>query len=532
MGAEFETIQNNYRIGNLPSTWTTQDWPTILVLCRDFYNSVKPMGPSRRENITDNGIGDLVAHKKKIREWFMNPTKFQNDIDYIHRLHPDKCIFHLTKSHPTCDCHVKKEYDKFLSNKKSSSTSSGTDSTDNLRQIMEDVYEDALADDALEVSHEDNDTNEDSLIYFFRLTNHYLRLVKSDARVSRHDMKYPIIADSGANFHMFCDKEFFQFITPACGKVILGDGKKTLDVKGVGTISCSIGGHMLTIPNVRYIPDLAESIYSLFLHIQNPDHGLESSFETGLHLIFPGFKTKALLGVNDIYLDAHLTSTSSETCAFFEGPACPTPDAFCSHLTTFQSALDHETNILDNIILHLQEYYKTIETKRQLDLEVPAGFRRDTNHQKLYNNYLRSVISSQLDDRPSIESPVVEDSTLIDHPVDTNSSSFDINCPIVRAVDKASSSLPNVISMSEDYLRSCTGFRRLDTFKQQFHHLYQSTVKLDHTPADAILDSGHFANMKKKNRNTSPIPRSSYFGETIHVDIVFGPEVSVGNVKL
>ncbi len=223
------------------------------------------MGPSRRENITDNGIGDLVAHKKKICEWFMNPTKFQYDIDYIHRLHPDKCIFHLTKSHPTCDCHVKKEYDKFLSNKKSSSTSSGTDSTGNLRQIMEDVYEDALADDALEVSHEDNDTNEDSLIYFFRLTNHYLRLVKSDASVSRHDMKYPIIADSGANFHMFCDKEFFQFITPACGKVILGDGKKNLDVKGVGTISCSIGGHMLTIPNVRYIPDLAESIYSLFL---------------------------------------------------------------------------------------------------------------------------------------------------------------------------------------------------------------------------------------------------------------------------
>ncbi len=33
LGTEFETIQSNYRIGNLPSQWNTQDWPTLLVLC-------------------------------------------------------------------------------------------------------------------------------------------------------------------------------------------------------------------------------------------------------------------------------------------------------------------------------------------------------------------------------------------------------------------------------------------------------------------------------------------------------------------
>jgi hypothetical protein len=33
LGTEFESIQHNYRIGNLPSQWMTQDWPTLLVLC-------------------------------------------------------------------------------------------------------------------------------------------------------------------------------------------------------------------------------------------------------------------------------------------------------------------------------------------------------------------------------------------------------------------------------------------------------------------------------------------------------------------
>jgi hypothetical protein len=63
-----------------------------------------------------------------------------------------------------------------------------------------------------------NDTNDEVLHYFARVTNHYLRLVKGNpSLVSRHDMKYPIIADSGANDHMFREIEFFHSLTPAIG---------------------------------------------------------------------------------------------------------------------------------------------------------------------------------------------------------------------------------------------------------------------------------------------------------------------------
>jgi hypothetical protein len=74
-------------------------------------------------------------------------------------------------------------------------------------------------------------------------------------------MQYPIIADSGTNFHMFCALEFFESMTPMSGKVILGDGKTSLDIKGLRTVKMQFGYNILSVENVRCVPDLAESIY-------------------------------------------------------------------------------------------------------------------------------------------------------------------------------------------------------------------------------------------------------------------------------
>jgi hypothetical protein len=84
--------------------------------------------------------------------------------------------------------------------------------------------------------------------------------------------------------------------------------------------------------------------------------------------------------------------------------------------------------------------------------------------------------------------------------------------------------------MSEDFLRACVGFRRVDTIKQHLPNLYSDTIRLASLPADAILDSGDLSTIRKSARNTTPVPRSTYFGEVMHVDIAFGPEVSVGNI--
>jgi hypothetical protein len=128
------------------------------------------------------------------------------------------------------------------------------------------------------------------LLYFARLSKHYLRLVKnpSESSQSRHTMTFLVIADR--------DRQFFSTLSPATGNVILSDGKTTVSILGVGTVLCTVNGHQLEIPNVRYVPGLNELIYSLHLHIQSPSHGLESSYEKGLFFRFSTFTTKAIIG--------------------------------------------------------------------------------------------------------------------------------------------------------------------------------------------------------------------------------------------
>ncbi len=73
--------------------------------------------------------------------------------------------------------------------------------------------------------------------YFARVTNHYLRLVKTSPSLNaRYTMKFPTIADSGANQHMFKELQFFESMRPATGKVILGDGVTSLAIRGIGTV--------------------------------------------------------------------------------------------------------------------------------------------------------------------------------------------------------------------------------------------------------------------------------------------------------
>jgi len=104
LGPEFESIQNNFRINNLPDAWKTQDWPSFSVLCRDYYNSVKPTGVERKSS--PESTFDKETHQKKIREWFLNPTKFCQQIESEQRHHPNKCIYHLSKTHQTSNCAV------------------------------------------------------------------------------------------------------------------------------------------------------------------------------------------------------------------------------------------------------------------------------------------------------------------------------------------------------------------------------------------------------------------------------------------
>jgi hypothetical protein len=159
--------------------------------------------------------------------------------------------------------------------------------------------------------------------------------------------------------------------------------------------------------------------------------------------------------------------------------------------------------------------------KRDQNTPVPKGFWQSSTHQQLY----LPEPSYSLDIDPL---EFFEDSILSPSPIPNDSSG--LNVPIIRCVDKPSTSLSKKITFSEDLIRASVGFHRIDSIKKYLPELYQDTVKLDSTPADAVFDLGDIATLCKSPRHTSPVPRPPCFDDVVHMDIVFGPEVSIGNI--
>jgi hypothetical protein len=166
--------------------------------------------------------------------------------------------------------------------------------------------------------------------------------------------------------------------------VILGDSKTTLNIHGIGQIKCLIGTQTLIINNVHFVPDLAESIYSLFLLIKQQQHGIQSSYDDGLHLKFPNFTTKTIVGSADIYLDAiphpDNPTTASDVLCSMSGSSI---SDYCHHTVIQENDIEHNKD--KNLLQSLRQYYSEVKTKRQLNLNRPAGFRSSSTLQKDYN---------------------------------------------------------------------------------------------------------------------------------------------------
>lgn len=67
LGSEFESIQHNYCIGNLPAQWHTKDWPTLLSLCHDYYNLVCPYGTGKKDQSGDQVVYHIALPSRRKR---------------------------------------------------------------------------------------------------------------------------------------------------------------------------------------------------------------------------------------------------------------------------------------------------------------------------------------------------------------------------------------------------------------------------------------------------------------------------------
>lgn len=132
--------------------------------------------------------------------------------------------------------------------------------------------------------------------------------------------------------------------------------------------------------------------------------------------------------------------------------------SLCQNIKQFKTDLQQETKYLDSLLRDLCQYYNTVRTKHQLNLEVPAGFRKSTCHQQMFKEFtptqktyqlIQDASSPTIDDTPlnaDSHDLVVDDSSSIynigsDIPTNhfisyKHSSSTVIHIPIVRVVNQ------------------------------------------------------------------------------------------------
>jgi len=87
--------------------------------------------------------------------------------------HPGKCLYHLTKSHPTCDCYIKKECEELVATRKPEGLAL-TYCNWSTNNIKEELDEEIVDDDITDTFPESNDTNEKDLflLSILKITNY------------------------------------------------------------------------------------------------------------------------------------------------------------------------------------------------------------------------------------------------------------------------------------------------------------------------------------------------------------------------
>ena len=188
----------------------------------------------------------------------------------------------------------------------------------------------------------------------------------------------------------------------------------------------------------------------------------------GLFIKFPQFCTQANIGDDDIYLDMAPADLSNMDNSSFDTTAKVDTSDFCRHITQLNSDIQKETIHLDNTLKDLRQYYASVKTKCQLGFDVPAGCRQDNDLQRQFRSHTPPRRSSLEESQSTSTDKVHLDTSLdsislplqlgssitsellpiIDHD-STVSLPEPLPIPLVRSVDKPSTSLPKHMSMSE-----------------------------------------------------------------------------------
>ena len=103
--------------------------------------------------------------------------------------------------------------------------------------------------------------------------------------------------------------------------------------------------------------------------------------------------------------------------------------------------------------------------------------------------------------------------------------------PPVRAVDKANTSLPSVITMSRDDLRHALGWRNIDKVMKHLTAIAKPTIHIADPTPEPMESIGPVSTVDKRRANTTPVLPPQQYADVFHMDIVYGTGKAIGGIR-
>ena len=224
---------------------------------------------------------------------------------------------------------------------------------------------------------------------------------------------------------MFNNRQLFCTFNPhsPITHVTLGYGETKRTCEGIGTIDIVIYSKVrVQIHNVLFVPTLTESLFSTLQHIENPGCA-ELSSDKCSYIIFPDHVIHACMGAS---IKLHITAGSQ------------------SHLPiTFVARAQAP-------VFQPQDFPQTHRVITRSSTTTPANC---TCSKSTTQNSTKKKSVTNLPQNSSRTTPV----DISGSPSKALSQRI-VAHPLMRPVDKVSSTVPNLVSFTPDILRHCVGF--------------------------------------------------------------------------
>ena len=105
------------------------------------------------------------------------------------------------------------------------------------------------------------------------------------------------------------------------------------------------------------------------------------------------------------------------------------------------------------------------------------------------------------------------------------------HCPPIRPVDSTSSTCRQLVHLSTEHLYQYFGYRNIDKLLKHLPTLTTDHTKLRRDKDDSLDSINNHATIHKARANKKPIPWGDHFAHTVHMDIGYGSDIAIDNVR-